>query len=160
MEEGEHRNQEDKQWCNAGKAEQVEVSQVDTGKRTPAPERSRSNEKAGDREENLNAGLTVPNQRGDQLVREALGVIHMGLHKSYVDVVHQHEEDRKAAKHIDALKPRPAGRRSGWAGRHFLLCRKGGGLGREALRSMVIGTAGILADGQRARMETGRSADA
>ena len=82
MEEGEHRDQQDKQWCNAGKAQQIKIANIDAGKRTPAPERGRSNEKAGDGEENLHAKLTVPNQRGDQLVGETFGVIQMGLHES------------------------------------------------------------------------------
>jgi|SRR5580692_5729804 hypothetical protein len=112
MEEGEHSNQQDKQWGNAGKAEQVKVPQIDERERTPAPECSRSNEKAGDDEENLNAKLTVPNQRGDHLVGQSFGVFHVGLHESYVDVVHQHEKDREAAKQIDAIEPRPAMRRS------------------------------------------------
>src|SRR5271168_456192 len=111
VEDAQHRQQQEEQRSDPGEAQQIKVANADPGERTPAPQGRRSNEKTRDRKENLNAHLTVPDERRYQLVWQALGIWHMRPSQPHVDVIHQHEEDGESAKQIDPVESSPrAGR--------------------------------------------------
>ena len=61
--------QRQEQWANTGEAQQVKVTYVDAGKRTPSPYGRGRDQKPGDGKENLYAILPVPHQRRHQLFR-------------------------------------------------------------------------------------------
>src|SRR6202007_3125488 len=88
---------------DAGKSRQIKTAQTDLGQFSPASKRQRSNQEAGDGEENLNAILAVPDKRADEVTRQAGGVRDLRDKQTHVDVVHQYEKDGQATEQIHAV---------------------------------------------------------
>ena len=66
--------QQEQQGRDPGEAELVELAQVDGGDRTPAAQRCGCDEESGDGEEYLHDELPVPDEREDELCRQAASV--------------------------------------------------------------------------------------
>ncbi len=98
MKRGEHGEKKQEQRRDAGKAHQVKTAQADLGEFSPASKRQRSNQEAGDGEENLHSRLAVPHQRTDELTRQASGVRDLRDEQTHIDVVHQYEKDGQATE--------------------------------------------------------------
>jgi hypothetical protein len=100
MQPAENNEQQEQQRRYAGEAQQVEIAHSDLRKGGPSSKTDRRNKKAGDGKKHLNAELTIPNKQMHELGWEKLGIEHLRAEKAYVDMVHQHEKDRKPTEQV------------------------------------------------------------
>ena len=104
MQHAEQQQQRKKQRCNAGEAQQVEISKTHPLQRTPTPQRGGRDKKTRHREEDLYTILPLPDQRGRQLPRHTVEIVVAAQHQPHVYVIHQHVEDRQRSQAIDAIQ--------------------------------------------------------
>ncbi len=107
VQQAENGKQGEQKRSDAGEAKEVKVADADTRECAPSPERGGSDEETGDGEEDLDAGLTLPDESAGHLRREGSEVVEVSEDQAHVDVIEQNVQDGEGAKGIDAVETRP-----------------------------------------------------